>query len=128
VRQGHHSLSHYGNNRDPQAMISKINRRHVSLFKRLLDRMKAVKEGDRSLLDNSLVMYGSGIGDGNRHNHDNLPIVLAGQGAGTVKPGRHLQYQRETPLTNLYVSLLDRVGAKVKSLGDSTGRLKGLEG
>jgi hypothetical protein len=90
----------------------------------LLERMKAVKEADGTLLDHVMLVYGSGIGDGNRHNHDDLPILLAGRGGGTIKTGRHLRYAAETPLTNLYVSLLDRMGVHVDSFGDSKGRLE----
>jgi hypothetical protein len=75
-----------------------------------------------------MIVYGSGNSDGNRHNHDELPILLAGKGGGAIKSGRHLRYKRETPLMNLYLSLLDRMGASVESLGDSTGRLPDLEG
>ena len=91
----------------------------------LLEKLKAVKEGDGTLLDNCMIVYGSGISDGNRHNHDDLPILLAGKGGGTIKPGRHVKYPKETPLTNLYVSMLDRMGVQVDSFGDSTGRLDG---
>ena len=126
VREGHHTLSHHGNNKDKQAKIAKINTYHVSLFKHLLDKLSAVKEGAKTLLDNCMIMYGSGIGDGNRHNHHDLPICLVGSGGGKIKTGRHLIYRRDTPLTNLYLSMLDRMGASVKKLGDSTGRLKNL--
>jgi hypothetical protein len=89
-------------------------------------KLKAVKEGNGTLLDNVMLVYGSGIGDGNRHNHDDLPILLIGKGAGKLKTGQHIKYSRETPLTNLYLSMLDLFGAKTKSLGDSTGRLNGI--
>jgi hypothetical protein len=78
------------------------------------------------LLDQAMIVYGSGIGDGNRHNHDDLPILVAGGGGGTIKPGRHTDYPKETPLSNLHLSLLDRMGSTSESLGDSTGRLSGL--
>ena len=86
-----------------------------------------MKEGDGTLLDNCMIVYGSGIGDGNRHNHDDLPMVLVGKGGGTIKTGRHLQYPRDTPLCNLYLSLLHKAGVPDKSFGDSTGVLAGLE-
>ena len=82
---------------------------------------KAIPEGQGTLLDHSMIVYGSGIGDGNRHNHDDLPILLCGRGRGTIKPARHLVYEPGTPLNNLYLSILDRVGARRESLGDSTG-------
>ncbi len=126
VSEAHHRLSHHGNSGDKQKKISQINQYHVSQLAYLLGKLKDTREGRGSLLDNSMVMYGSGIGDGNRHNHDNLPIALFGRGGGTINPGRHIRYPKETPLTNLYLSMLDRVGAPVKSLGDSTGRLDRL--
>ena len=79
-------------------------------FAYFVEKLKATKEGDGTLLDNCMVVYGSGIGDGNRHNHDDLPILLAGRGGGTIKPGRHVTYPRNTPLTNLYLSMLDSMG------------------
>lgn len=126
ISAGHHDLSHHGNDPDKQAKISKINRYQVSLFAHLVEKLAKTPEADGSLLDNCLIVYGSGIGDGNRHNHDQLPIALLGRGGGTIDAGRHLTYPRETPLTNLYVSMLARVGASVPSHGDSTGPLPDL--
>jgi hypothetical protein len=126
VREGHHTLSHHGNDKDKQAQISKINRYHATFLAGLLDRLKSYREGDASVLDRSLIVYGSGIGDGNRHNHDELPILLAGQGAGAVRSGRHLRYPKDTPLTNLYLTMLHNVGARLDSFSDSTGELEGL--
>jgi hypothetical protein len=94
----------------------------------LLGKLQAVREGDGTLLDNCMIVYGSGNSDGNAHNHDDLPILLLGKGGGTLKSGRHVRYAKETPLMNLHLSLLDRMGASVPSLGDSTGRLTSLEG
>jgi hypothetical protein len=128
VSEGHHDLSHHGGDTTKHEKIKKINRFHIAQLAYLLERLKSVKEGEDTLLDNSLIIYGSGIGDGDRHNHDDLPILLAGKGGGTVKPGRHLRYAKDTPLMNLYVSLLERVGAPVASVGDSTGRLTDLGG
>ena len=88
----------------------------------MLGRLKSVKEGAGTLLDNSMVLYGSAIGDGNRHNHDELPILLAGKGSGS-KTGRHLTFPKDTPLTNLYLAMLDRAGVHENSFGDSTGQL-----
>ena len=126
VNEGHHNLSHHGRNRDKQANIAKINTYHVSLLAYFLDRLASVKEGGGTLLDHSMILYGSGLGDGNRHNHDDLPILLAGRGGGTIKPGRHLRYSRNTPLTNLYLAMLDRLGAGVDRFSDSTGKLQRL--
>ncbi|MCA9267597.1 MAG: DUF1552 domain-containing protein [Planctomycetales bacterium] len=128
VSDGHHNLSHHGNDPEKQAKISKINRHHVSLLAHFLDGLAAVEDGEGSLLDHSMIVYGSGIGDGNRHNHHDLPILVAGQGRGALSGGRHVQYPQETPLTNLYLSLLDAMDAPVKSMGDSTGRLDQLRG
>ena len=126
VSEGHHNLSHHGNNKEKQEKIAKINQYHVQLFSYLIDKLATTKEGEGTLLDNCMVMYGSGIGDGNRHNHDQLPIALLGRGGGSIQPGRHLRIRGNTPLTNLYRSMLQRVGAPVDKLGDSTGLLEDL--
>jgi hypothetical protein len=128
VPDGHHSISHHG--KDPKKIekIKAINKFHVEQFAYILDKMRQVKEGEGTLLDHSLIVYGSGIEDGDSHSHANLPIVMAGRGNGTVKTGRHIVYPSRTPLCNLWLNLLDRTGAKCDHLGDSTGRLKGLEG
>src|SRR5262249_1647072 len=127
VRDGHHDLSHHGGNKEKLEKIRKINQFHLEQFAYLLGRLKGVKEsGGKTLLDQCMMVYGSGNGDGNRHNHDELPILLAGHGGGTFHPGRHVRFRRETPLTNLYLSMLDNVGVNVPSFGDSTGRLKDL--
>jgi hypothetical protein len=123
VPEGHHDLSHHGGDRSKLAKIQKINRFHVEQFAYLLGKLQSVKEGDGTLLDHCLLVYGSGISDGDRHNHDDLPILLAGKGGGTLKTGQHLRYPRETPLTNLYLVLLNRLGVAIDSFGDSTGRL-----
>ena len=124
VSSGHHSLSHHGGNDKKQEDIRKINEHHVRQLKYFFDKLSQVSEGDRTLLDNSMVLYGSGIGDGNRHNHDDLPILLAGSAGNAIETGRHLRFEDETPLTNLYLSMLDLVGAPTEQLGDSTGKLK----
>ncbi|HEX4613846.1 MAG TPA: DUF1552 domain-containing protein [Urbifossiella sp.] len=128
VPEGHHDVSHHGGDAAKQAKVRAINTFHVEQFAYLLGRLKAVADGDGTLLDRCLVVYGSGISDGNDHTHADLPILLAGRGNGTVTPGRHVGFPRETPLTNLYLSLLDRMGAAVDAFGDSTGRLGGLDG
>jgi hypothetical protein len=89
-------------------------------------RLKNIREGEGTLLDNSMILYGSGNGDGNRHNHDDLPILLAGKGGGTLSTGRHVCYARNTSLCNLYLEMLDRMGVRLERFGDSTGRLRGL--
>jgi hypothetical protein len=128
VSEGHHSLSHHRHDPVKYAKLRKINHFHIEQFAYLLGKLKDIKEGDRTLLDNCMIVYGSGNSDGNRHNHDNLPLLLMGKGGGTLGTGRHLRYPRETPLMNLHLSLLDRMGAPVKSIGDSTGRLDNLAG
>lgn len=126
VAEGHHDLSHHGDNPEKLEKISQINRFHIEQLSYLLTKMKSIREGDRNLLDNSMVVYGSGLSDGNRHNHDNLPILLAGSGGGTIDTGRHLRYDLETPVCNLFMSMLDRMGVDAPFIGDSTGRLPGL--
>jgi hypothetical protein len=123
VREGHHDQSHHGGNKDKLANVARINKFHIEQFAYFLKKLKETKEGERSLLDNCMLVYGAGIGDGNRHNHDDLPVLLAGRGGGSIETGRHVRYDRNTPMTNLYLSMLDRMGAAVDALGDSTGRL-----
>jgi hypothetical protein len=124
VRAGHHELSHHGGNPEKQAQISKINRFHLGLLAEFLRKLEAVKEGGGTLLDSAMIMYGSGLCDGNRHNHDNLPILLAGRGGGTISAGRHRRYRKETPLTNLYLAMLGRMGVAPPKFSDSTGELE----
>ena len=126
VPEGHHDLSHHGGNPEKQAKIRAINLFHARNVAHLLERLDAVPEADGTLLDHATIVYGSGIHDGNKHNHEDLPILLAGGGCGTITMGRHVRYPAETPLSNLWLSLLDRMDASVEHLGDSTGRLPGL--
>jgi hypothetical protein len=126
IGEGHHDLSHHERNAEKQEKIRQINRFHVEQLAYILKKMQSVKEGDSTLLDNSMVVYGGGISDGNRHNHDDLPILLAGKGGGTIKTGRHVRYAQNTPLNNLYLSLLDRMGIPGETLGDANGKLQGL--
>jgi hypothetical protein len=94
----------------------------MTQFAAFLEKLQRTPEGDGTLLDHSMIVYGSGISDGNRHNHEDLPVLLAGGGGGTLRPGRHVRFNR-APMTNLYLSLLDRLGAPTDRLGDSTGLL-----
>lgn len=128
VSDGHHDLSHHRNDEEKLAKIAEINRYHASLFGEFLAKLRAIPEGDGTLLDHVMIMYGSGLGDGNRHNHDDLPILLAGGAGGTMAMGRHVNYREETPVANLYLSMLDRLGAGPARFGDSTGRVDGLTG
>jgi hypothetical protein len=124
VPDGHHDLSHHGGNEEKQEKIRAINHFHVTHLAYFLEKLKNISEGERTLLDNSMILYGSGLGDGNAHNHDNLPILVAGRGGGTIDSGRHVKCEKETPLNNLYLSMLDRMDSSVEALGDSTGRLE----
>jgi len=126
VREGHHDLSHHGNDMEKKAKIAKINTFHTTQLAYLLGKLKSVKEGDGTLLDHCMLAYGSGNSDGNAHNHDNLPLLLAGRGCGTIKAGRHIVYPKETPLNNLWLSMLNRMEIQTQQLGDSTGELKNL--
>jgi hypothetical protein len=127
VNEGHHQLSHHQNNADKIAKLQKIDQFLAGEFAYLAEKMDAVREGDTTLLDNSMLLYGSGLSDANRHAHHDLPIVLAGRAGGTVATGRHIRMETETPLNNLFMSMLDRVGAKVDTLGDSSGRLSVID-
>ena len=124
VSDGHHTLSHHQNDQAKKEKIAKINHFHMEQFACFLTRLKSIKEGEGTLLDNCMIVYGGAIGDGNRHNHDNLPILLAGQGGGTLTPARHVKLGKETPMTNLYLSMLDRMGVAAQRVGDSTGKLE----
>src|SRR5579862_390269 len=126
VRDGHHSLSHHGGNVEKTDKIQKIDQFYVEQFSYFVQKMRSIPDGDGTLLDNSMLVYGGAIGDGNRHNHDELPILLAGKAQGTIASGRHLRYPRGTPLCNLFLSMLDRVGVREDSFGDGTGRLHDL--
>lgn len=126
VNDGHHHLSHHQNKEDWIASIKKIDKYLVTHFAKFLEKLKNTSEADGNLLDHSMIVYGSAISDGNRHNHNDLPILLAGRGSGTITSNRHLVYPKDTPLNNLFLSMLDRLGAPVDQLGDSTGRLDRL--
>jgi hypothetical protein len=122
----HHSTSHHQNEAKNLDQLARINAHHMELFSRMLQRMAAIDEGGSSLLDNVLICYGGGISDGNKHNHDDLPILLAGGGGGTITGGRHLAYKKKTPICNLYLEMLARAGINADSFGDSTGMLGNL--
>ena len=126
VRDGHHDLSHHQGDEEKKAKIAKINRFHMTQFAYFIEKLKSIREGEGSLLDNSMIVYGSGLGDGNRHNHNDLPVLLAGRGGGTINSGRHIRYDKGTPMNNLFLSMMDRMGAKADQLGDSTGLLANL--
>lgn len=127
VNSGHHSLSHHRDDKKKVADLQKIDNFHVTQFAYFLKRLSETKDGNGSLLDHSMIVLGSGLGDGNRHRHDELPIVVAGGGSGTVRNGRHIRLKNETPLNNLFLSMLQRVGVKADSFGDSNGLLKEID-
>lgn len=122
----HHPLTHHRNNADWIEKVTRINCLHTEMLAYFLDRLKSTPDGDGTLLDSAMVVYGSGLSDGNAHTHEDLPILLAGRGGGAFKPGRHLRYAAGTPITNLYMTLLERMGVKPETLGDSTGTLQQL--
>ena len=123
VPDPHHPLSHHGNDPAKIARMAKINQFHVGLFAEFLSKLKATKEGNGNLLDHSLILYGSGIGNPNVHDHINLPILVAGGAAGGMKGGRHYRFDKPTPLANLHLTLLDKVGVRLDKFADSNGKL-----
>jgi hypothetical protein len=126
VADPHHPLTHHGNDPEKIARMAKINAFHVSLFAYLVEKLKATPEGDGSLLDHTLYLYGSGMGNPNVHDHVNLPILVAGGGATGVKGGRHIKYPEPTPLANLHLTLLERVGVRMDAFADSKGKVDEL--
>lgn len=126
ITDGHHDISHHGN--DPAKLEKKklIDTFHVQQLAYILEKMQATKEPGGTMLDNTILLYGGGISDGNRHNHDELPLLLAGKGGGKLKTGRHMVFPSQTPMNNLLLSMLDYCGVDVEKLGDSTGKLQGL--
>jgi hypothetical protein len=126
VSDPHHPLSHHGNDPEKIARMAKINQFHVSLFAEFLGKLKATPEGNGTLLDHSLYLYGSGIGNPNIHDHTNLPILVAGGSATGMKGGRHLKYSKPTPLANLHLTLLDRAGVHLDKFADSQGKVDEL--
>ncbi|MCH2593145.1 MAG: DUF1552 domain-containing protein [Pedosphaera sp.] len=126
VPDPHHPLSHHGNNPEKVALMAKINSFHVSLFAEFVLKLKKTTDGNGSLLDHSLYLYGSGMGNPNVHDHTNLPTIVAGGGAGKMRGGRHIQYDKPTPLANLHLSLLNKVGVPMESFADSTGTVDEL--
>ncbi|WP_178132606.1 DUF1552 domain-containing protein [Limnoglobus roseus] len=126
VSDPHHPLSHHGNDPAKVAKMAKINQFHVSLFAEFVAKLKATKEGAGTLLDQSVVMYGSGMGNPNVHDHTNLPILVAGGSACGLKGGRHIRFEKVAPLANLHLTLLDKVGVRLDKFADSSGHMDGL--
>jgi hypothetical protein len=123
VRDGHHNISHHRGDGETIVRVARIDAHHVELLSYFLQRLQSMKEDRGTLLDNSLVMYGGGMGDGNLHGHTNLPCLLAGGLGGRFKTGSHTVYPAKTPMSNLLLTVLDKVGVPLDKLGDSTGRL-----
>jgi len=123
VTEAHHGLTHHQGDKEKIAKVLRINCFHIAQFAYLLEKLKSTRDGDGTLLDHSMITYGSGLSDGNRHEHHNLPLALAGRGCGKLRPGRHVRYPDETPMTNLFVAMLDRIGVPAESVGDSNGEL-----
>ncbi|PQO38987.1 hypothetical protein C5Y96_03705 [Blastopirellula marina] len=126
VSEGHHSLSHHKNEKETLEKIAKVDHFYVTQLAYFLEKLKSLKDpSGASVLDNSMIVYGSGLCDGNRHNHDNLPVILAGKGGGTFETGRHVQLdvKQRTPMSNLFVTMMDRMGIREPEFGDSTGPL-----
>lgn len=126
VPEPHHPVTHHGGNPEKLKKVAKINQFHVSLFAEFLEKMQAVPEGDGNLLDHSLYMYGSGMGDPDAHDHTNLPILVAGGAAGKMRGGRHIKYDKPEPLANLHLTLLNKFGVPLETFADSTGRVENL--
>lgn len=126
VPEAHHGISHHMGDAAKIEKLTKINTHHAELFAYFLGRLQATPDGDSSLLDHSMIVYGSSLSDGNQHLHHDLPILLAGRGAGKVRSGQHLRYPKDTPLTNLYLTMLDKCGVQPEKIGDSTGKIEHL--
>ena len=126
VPEPHHPVTHHGGNPQKLAKVAKINRFHVSLFAEFLQKLSAIPEGNGTLLDHSLFMYGSGMGDPDAHDHTNLPILVAGGAAGEMQGGRHIRFEEPEPLSNLHLTLLNKVGVPLETFADSTGRIDTL--
>ncbi|MDE3166644.1 MAG: DUF1552 domain-containing protein, partial [Acidobacteriota bacterium] len=127
ISDGHHPLTHHRNNPDMMEKVAQINTYHMQQFAAWVEKLKSVKEGDGTLLDHSMIVYGAGLSDGNRHLHEDLPTVIAGKALGSIKTGRRVVYRRETPMCNLFLSMMDRMGARMEHFGDATGKLEGLD-
>ena len=126
VPDAHHPISHHQNDPARLAKLVKINTYHITLFASFLEKLRSTPDGDGSLLDHVMIVYGAGMSDSNAHDPKNLPILLAGGGAGRLKSGSHLRFPKDTPLANLHVTLLDKLGVRVEKLGDSAGELSEL--
>jgi hypothetical protein len=128
ISDGHHPLTHHQGKMDLLEKVAQINLYHMQQFAAWMQRLKDIKEGDGSLLDHCMIVYGAGLSDGNRHLHDDLPTMMVGKANGTIKTGRRVVFRRETPMCNLFLSMMDRMGVPhMEHFGDSTGRLEGAD-
>lgn len=123
IPDGHHPCTHHQNKPDLMEKVSQINEYHTKQLAGFLAKMKATKDGDSNLLDNSMIIYGAGLSDGNRHLHEDLPTLLIGRAGGTLNPGRRIVYRKETPMCNLHLALMDQIGVPVEHFGDASGEL-----
>jgi len=126
IPEGHHGLTHHSGDKEKIEKVTRINSYHIQSLVYVLDKLKAIREGEGTLLDHSMIAYGSGISDGNLHDHSNLPLILAGGANGRLKGGRHIRYAKGTPMADLFVSMLDRMGVEGERFGDSQGKLDRL--
>jgi len=127
IPDGHHPLTHHRNQAPLMEKVAQINTYHLRQFAGWVEKLKSIKEGDSTLLDNSMIVYGAGLSDGNRHLHEDLPTLMVGRGGNYFKPGRHIVYRRETPMCNLFLTMMDRMGVRTEHFGDSTGPIQGLD-
>jgi hypothetical protein len=127
ISDGHHPLTHHQGKLDLLEKVAEINTYHMRQFAAWVEKLKAAREGDSTLLDNSMIVYGAGLSDGNRHLHDDLPTLIAGRAGNFIKSGRRIVYRRETPMCNLFLTMMDRMGVDAEQFGDSTGHLAGLD-
>ncbi|HEV2445544.1 MAG TPA: DUF1552 domain-containing protein, partial [Candidatus Sulfopaludibacter sp.] len=127
ISDGHHPLTHHRNQEPLMEKVAQINCYHMQQFAGWVEKLKGVREGDRTLLDNSMIVYGAGLSDGNRHLHEDLPTMIAGHAGGAIKSGRRMVYRRETPMCNLFLTMMDIMGTRMDHFGDATGKLVGLD-
>jgi hypothetical protein len=127
IPDGHHPLTHHRNVREMMDKVAKINQYQMEQFAQWVTKLKAAQEGNGSLLDNSMIVYGAGLSDGNAHTHHDLPTLIAGRGGNFIKTGRRVVYRKETPMCNLFLTMMDRMGTRMDHFGDATGHLNGLD-
>ncbi len=127
MADGHHPLTHHRNNIEMMDKVAQINTYHTTQFSAWMQRMKAAQEGDGSVLDHSMIVYGAGLSDPNAHLHENLPTLILGNASGYIKTGRRANYRKETPMCNLFLTMMDRMGLPMEHFGDATGKLEGLD-